>query len=371
MIAPQYYQVFYLYLIVVLTIFSAAAVCGKAFQLVSKGQKNGFLALLLCVFLSLWIGLRPSTNFYRFFADSTFYAHTFNLIKDGVITVVVGQGEWLWQLFTLFCGQYFDITVYFTIIAAGYFGFSYIACRILAKNNILYMYLFFLGAFSTYTYSVNGLRNGFACSIILMAIAVVAKYPTIRASIFGILLSVIAANVHRTTLLPIVCLFSSVFFVKSFRWAYTFWLLSILISLIGGNLIIDLFVSFGFDDDRISYLTSFDEGQFSHSGFRWDFLIYSMMPILLGYYVVIKKGIQDRTYLILLNTYTLANAFWVMVIRANYSNRFAYLSWFMYAIVLAYPLLRLNVWGHKQGSMACKIMLAHIGFTWFMDTFYW
>ena len=108
---------------------------------------------------------------------------------------------------------------------------------------------------------------------------------------------------------------------------------------------------------------------FSHTGFRWDFLLYSMMPIVLGYYVVIKRGIQDRTYTILLNTYTLANAFWVMVIRANYSNRFAYLSWFMYPIVLAYPLLRLDVWGDMQGKRLKQIMLAHIGFTWFMATF--
>ena len=93
------------------------------------------------------------------------------------------------------------------------------------------------------------------------------------------------------------------------------------------------------------------------------------MPIVLGYYVVIKRGIQDRTYTILLNTYTLANAFWVMVIRANYSNRFAYLSWFMYPIVLAYPLLRLDVWGDMQGKRLKQIMLAHIGFTWFMATF--
>lgn len=129
-----------------------------------------------------------------------------------------------------------------------------------------------------------------------------------------------------------------------------------------------MFAGLGFDD-RLSYLTDYDIGMFSHTGFRWDFLLYSMMPIVLGYYVVIKRGIQDRTYTILLNTYTLANAFWVMVIRANYSNRFAYLSWFMYPIVLAYPLLRLDVWGDMQGKRLKQIMLAHIGFTWFMATF--
>ena len=95
-----------------------------------------------------------------------------------------------------------------------------------------------------------------------------------------------------------------------------------------------------------------------------------MMPILLGYYVVIKRGISNRTYLILLNTYTLANAFWVMVIRANFSNRFAYLSWFMFPIVLAYPLFKFNIWGIHQGKKASMIMLAHVAFTWFMAFVY-
>ena len=125
-------------------------------------------------------------------------------------------------------------------------------------------------------------------------------------------------------------------------------------------------------DDRLTYLTNEqEEGVFSHSGFRWDFLIYSMMPILLGYYIVIRHGIRNKTYEMLLNTYTLSNAFWIMVIRANYSNRFAYLSWFMYPIVLAYPLLKVDVWGEIQGVRLKEIMFAQIAFIWFMQTIYW
>ena len=223
-----------------------------------------------------------------------------------------------------------------------------------------------LGAFSFYAYGTNGLRNGLACSITLFIIAFMScsnkNLPIALIFVF------LAINIHRTTLLPLTSLFASVYVIKSFKWAYIFWLLSILISLVAGGAMTTMFAGLGFDD-RLSYLTDYDIGMFSHTGFRWDFLLYSMMPIVLGYYVVIKRGIQDRTYTILLNTYTLANAFWVMVIRANYSNRFAYLSWFMYPIVLAYPLLRLDVWGDMQGKRLKQIMLAHIGFTWFMATF--
>ena len=37
--------------------------------------------------------------------------------------------------------------------------------------------------------------------------------------------------------------------------------------------------------------------------------------------------------------YILANTFWILVIRANFSDRFAYLSWFIYSAVLIYPLV--------------------------------
>jgi len=128
----------------------------------------------------------------------------------------------------------------------------------------------------------------------------------------------------------------------------------------------------GFDDRLHHYIANDTQAhQFSHTGFRFDFLIYSMMPIILGYYIIYKRGIRDKTYELLLNTYTLSNAFWVMVIRAPFSNRFAYLSWFMYPIVLAYPLFRVNIWGCQQGKILVQIMFAQIFFTWFMDVIYY
>ena len=183
-------------------------------------------------------------------------------------------------------------------------------------------------------------------------------------------LAFIAINIHRTTSLPLLMAFVASFGIKSFKVAYTFWIISILISLVAGSAITSLFVGLGFDD-RVSYLqTDASSEVFSHTGFRWDFLLYSMMPIVLGYYIIMRRGIRNATYEFLLNTYTLSNAFWVMVIRANYTNRFAYLSWFMYPIVLAYPLLKMNVWDKRQGEALSLIMFMHAAFTWFMSTIY-
>ena len=66
--------------------------------------------------------------------------------------------------------------------------------------------------------------------------------------------------------------------------------------------------------------------------------------------------------MLLFSTYILANSFWVMVIKAAFSNRFAYLSWFLYPVVLAYAVIRLHIWP-DQDKKAGLILALHAGFT--------
>ena len=106
------------------------------------------------------------------------------------------------------------------------------------------------------------------------------------------------------------------------------------------------------------------------SGFRVDFIIYSIMPIIMAWYVTIKRNFKDLPYHTIATTYILANAFWIMVIRSEQSNRFAYLSWFLYPIVIAYPLLRMNIWENQDRKLAL-ILLAYAGFTFFMSFVYY
>ena len=146
----------------------------------------------------------------------------------------------------------------------------------------------------------------------------------------------------------------------------------------------------GFDDRMTQYSNGMSEygDQFSNTGFRWDFLLYSAMPVWMTWFVC-KKAEKERKlygdtleeaetgitgagriadadsmriFNILATTYILANSFWVMVIKAAFSNRFAYLSWFLYPVVLAYAVVRLHLWP-DQDRKAALILLAHAGFT--------
>lgn len=144
------------------------------------------------------------------------------------------------------------------------------------------------------------------------------------------------------------------------------WFGCIVISLIAGGTFQNLFISIGFDERMSSYSSIEDDSMsaFSHTGFRWDFLLYSAMPVLLAM-VVRNKGIYDSNFTLLANTYIIANSFWVLVCRVAFSNRFAYLSWFLYALVIAYAVIRIPIW-NNQDRIAGWILIAHTSFTFIM-----
>lgn len=54
--------------------------------------------------------------------------------------------------------------------------------------------------------------------------------------------------------------------------------------------------------------------------------------------------------------YLLTNTFWILIIRANFSDRFAYLSWFIYSVILLYPLVTRPV-VRRQGIWVATILL--------------
>ena len=171
---------------------------------------------------------------------------------------------------------------------------------------------------------------------------------------------------HKTLFLPILA-YLATYFYNNPKFYFKGWLMCIPLSLVLGGVWISLFSSLGFADDRLSgYLSSSsEEGTFSATGFRWDFLFYSSFGIISGYYYIFVKKISDRFYNHLYGIFTIANAFWVLVITANYSNRFAYLSWFMMAPIISYPMFRYKIWKDQYKTFGIILMLYYL-FTYLM-----
>lgn len=365
MIPASLYQAIYINLLFILTVLYALSFQNMTFQSIYRGRNNYGSALFLSIVLILFLGLRPVSYH---FGDTVNYARTYANLQYGLSEYDPDASDWLFYWIMNKASKIMSVNAFFLIIEIGYISCTLWACKRLMRNNVLIALLINLAAFSYYSYGINGIRNGLACSIMLVAFSYIVGSKNDK--IIAAILSFCAYNIHHSMALPILMMVVSSFvlpkFKNSFKLTVAFWILSIFLSLFVGDSLETFFANLGFDDRLNSYITSDDyDDQFSNVGFRWDFLLYGMMPIILGWHVVVKKRISDKTYLMLLNTYVLCNSFWIMLIRASFSARFAYLSWFIYPMLLAYPLLKLPVW-RKQGDKLNWIMLANIGFTYFM-----
>lgn len=328
-----------------------------------NNKKRGYgIMLFYAIAFIIVVGLRPVSGFY--FGDTGNYAVGFEHLQGTPFFDV--EDERIFHYLTWFCAQTVDVHVYFLIVEILYIVPVLIACKKISPTNPEVMMLFFMTAFSFFSYGTNGIRNGMACSLVILAIAY-ASDKRLIGKIIAALLVFIAYGCHKSTVLPIASMIVCLFF-KNTRLIIYFWILSIGISLVAGGSVEAFFTSLGFDDRMSEYSSSnVDESLFSSTGFRWDFLLYSAMPIILGWYAIFKRGIVSEKYSYLLNIYILCNAFWVMMIRASYSNRFAYLSWFIYPIVLAYPLLNFKVFKKGNNQKVALILIAHTAFTIIMS----
>lgn len=328
-------------------------------------QQNSMLpALIISFAFMLLLGARVASGIV--FGDSSSYRYGYDNFVTGVYSDIKWDEEWFFGVIGTWCKSMgMNYVEYFLTIEIGYIGLMFIAFKKLLWENVWFAMLFAFSAFSFMGYGVNGLRNGLACSMVLVAMAFMANGKVKNLPI-GIGLCVLALGVHRSTILPITMFFISLYLIRNIKWAIFFWIASIGVSLVAGGAAQAFFAGLGFDDRTSSYLSKdMAEGAFSHTGFRWDFLLYSSMPVIFAWYAVMKRNIEDKVFHVLACTYILSNAFWVMVIRANFSNRFAYLSWFMYPLVIAYAAIRLPIW-EDQDRKAGLILLAHAGFTMFM-----
>ncbi len=315
---------------------------------------------LLLTYIILYIGQRPITYL---FGDMINYMRSFQHYQNG--GEIMFGADYSWHIFMKTLAYVVSAHTFFTICAFIYIFPLYRISKQLFNEYWYYAFMMFIVSYSFWTYGVNGMRNGAACSLFLWGVSY-HRNKVVMAAFF-----LCAIAFHKTLFLPVLA-FIATYFYNNPKVYLKGWLLCIPLSLAMGGVWISLFSSMGFADDRLSgYLTSkAAEGTFSSTGFRWDFLFHSSFPIVAGWYFIYKKQFKDKLFYQLLNTYLICNGFWVLVIKANYSNRFAYLSWFMMAVIIIYPFLKQKFFKDHH-FMLGKVVLVYFSFTYFMYYLYW
>ncbi|MRT93457.1 EpsG family protein [Ancylomarina sp. 16SWW S1-10-2] len=356
LIPLEYYTFFYYqvgFILVLYTLYFTQANTGR--EIISiPGTQLG--AGILCIATILYMGLRPFSG--RYFVDMSTYGHMFEVVK-GMPYELDGNVEWLFSWFNWTLAQYVEKETFFLLCAVIYTGALWLACKRLFKGYYFYAFVICLGAFSFWGYGVNGIRNGLSTSLLMLAFSFYDR------KWFMFSLFFISVGIHKSTLLPIVA-FCLGYLYHNTKNILIGWLVAIPLSLVAGIYFEILFANLGFDDRLTGYiLNENSNSSFASSGFRWDFLLYSGIPVYMGYHYIFERGYRDKLYIQLFNTYLISNAFWILIIRASFSNRFAYLSWFMIPIILIYPLLKKTIW-HRQYAKIGVVIFFHFLFSYLM-----
>lgn len=306
--------------------------------------------LIMLFFVISFIGLRPVRDE---FGDMWTYDQYFKLASTGKDIVV--KKEFVFNYFLIFSSKIMTNTMFFFLCAVFYIVPCYIFSKKYGGSYWLFVFFIFIASFMFLGFGTNGIRNGIGTSIFILALCFYDKKIVMYA------LMAVSIGVHNSLIIPIAAfLFAGLY--KNPKIYLYIWLLSIPLSLIGGSSWEALFAGFGGDVRSQSYLTegNINHDQFAYTGFRWDFVFYSSFAVFAGWYFIFKKKISDKFYIHLWGVYMIANAFWILIIRANFSNRFAYLSWFLMAPIIAYPILRYKIWPNQYRKLGLIITIYYL-----------
>lgn len=370
----DFYQYLLFFLVTVFTFRTCKKYQGSSFSYANVNTKvPDSVGIVLCFLFTILIGNRILVSPPYFWVDTGVYCTLYDSMLGGQFYLDFTTENKIFDNLHRFWASYdLGMNSLFVICDAIYFGCTYKACQKWFPHDTTVAYLAFLGAFSTYSYSWNGVKAGVAAALFLVAIACYQK-KTI--SICFVLLS---WGFHHSMTVPVAA-YALTLFYKNPKWYFYGWSFCAFMSALHITAFAELFASISGDEIGKSYLLAQGgEGVMDKGGFRLDFIIYSIMPVWVGYKIVMKEGLKvSKEYLTLLHMYLCTNGVWMLCMYASYSNRIAYLSWFMYPFVLIYPFLKEDLKGmsllgtRNQYMQLTKVVKYHLYFTLFMELIFY
>ena len=321
-------------------------------QIVSIDQ---LLGMLVAAAIILLMGMRPVDMAY---GDTVNYASGFNKIANNNSSLRLTK-EWLYDIITYYCAKYGSLRSYFTIFAILYVVPLWLAMRRIFKEYNFIPFVVIISMFTFWMYGVNGIRNGVGASLFILAMTYTENIPLM------VIIALFGAGIHNSVYLMIAGALVAWLWNDS-RVYLAVWLICIIVSYFYGNSIQTWMSGFADSVAADNKLTSYlnyneqsmrSEGMFVSMTFRWDFLAYSALGVAIGTYFLIFRYFKDQYYQWIFNIYLICNSFWVLIIRAPYSNRFAQISWFILPVVLVYPFIRERFWVNQERMVAVGLLI--------------
>lgn len=287
------------------------------------------MGALLFWFITFWLATRPIS---AYFGDMMNYMLAFQgyLYTDQVNP----NGDYLFEAMMLFFAKNFNAESFFFFCTLLYFIPIYLAYRKIFKSFWPLVFILSTIVIAFYGFAVNGIRNGIAAQIFLLGLALPKRV--------GWALILTAIGFHSSMLIPAIGYFSAIV-VREVKFYFAFWLLALVTSVFYSGFG-ELMQNFGLTNNKLDGYISDDTlaDQFSMTGYRYDFVLYSAFPVGVAAYYIFKRDFKDAFYYHMTSVYLFANAIFILMNEMLFSNRFAYLSWFMMTIILIYPIYKLR-----------------------------
>jgi len=314
--------------------------------------------LILIVFPILYLGLRDPFGSWRYLGDTHNYANKFLRIQSDPFWR--SKKDLGFYVYMKFIADYFSLQSFFLISMAIYVLPVYFAFLKWFKKYAYFALIAYLVSMSFWSYGVNGIRNGLATSVFVFALSFYDKKWLMALFIF------ISISFHTTMVLPTLALIV-VHFYNNTKLLLKVWGVSIIISLFVGRFLeqslrVLLTSTLGVFDKRANY-RDYTYIPPELPAFRIDFIFYGSLVIGLGYYFIYKRDFKNYLYTRLFNMYIICNTVWLYFIYFPYTNRIAYLSWFLIPVLSVYPIIYSKKLNNQSYFLAGSVLIS-LFFSW-------
>ncbi len=355
MISVEHYSTFYYTGLSLIVLLIVLTLMGYTYRHPVPGLILWVFEIILLTYVILFIGLRDPDGG----GDTSVYTHAFELVSYRNIAEEYDIGF----LYFMKLFSWMPVQLFYLACACLYVMLPHLTFKKWFKKNALLATVIMVATMSFWGFGHNVMRNGLAAAFFIYGLG---HYPRKLRMIFWILLS---ALFHNSMYLPMLCLIAA-HFIKRTRLLIWLWVFTAIVTWVWRGILMDVikgaFTVAGFTDQRTEgYLSPGFELLDFMSGYRYDFVLYSAVPILAARHYIYKKDFKDRLYILIVNTYLLGNIFWLLIMNVPFTDRMAYLSWFLMPVIYAYPLLKKHLY-LRQYSVIRLVILCCMGFTLFI-----
>lgn len=291
-------------------------------------KKPTFFMYILLIFLIMNLGTSTGT-------DRMTYARIFEHYVDwGMI-----EGSYIgWSAINYILSRFISTPdIFFIVISCIYVITNFWFCRTISINYHI-LFIMVISCLGFRSYGVNTIKAGVGLSFALLAFAHYFKNWK-----KGAIFSVISILIHTSCVIPVLAFWLIGYFKKiKLNWLYALWIICVVLSILAGDFF-KVFLGQYLEEVELESSSYFLTTESDYNmGFRYDFLLYSFVPILWGWFLINTRRYEEETWMHLYKTYIMVNSFWVLVITMNFTDRVAYLSWFLIPYVTLLPLLDNN-----------------------------